>query len=158
MSDLPEIPTIEDAIRRLDARPDPEAKCWQCGHVDKVPPDLAAISADPEKHSLRCGECGAVTAYGTPMPRLAIMPHADRRFVITKMRHGTGDKQVDVDFTLDRGYAAEYAMELLRVCDPVRWRAVCAIVAIEAAARSGEQLPGGPPTGDTVVRALDTPG
>jgi hypothetical protein len=143
MSEMP-IPTIDDALARLDAKPDPVATCWSCGHTDVVPPALAQASSDPAKHSLRCSECGAVTAFGVPMPKIAVVPHDDRRFVISRIVQGTGEKQVSIDFTLERGYAAEYAMELLSVCDPAKWRAIKAIAAIEAStlAQSGQDLGG----------------
>ena len=144
--------TVEKAIRRLDAKPDPTITCWNCGHTDTLSPELAKLSADPLKHSLRCDDCGASTTVGVPMPLIAIVPHVDRRFVVSKVRQGKGDKQVEIEFTLERGFAAEYAMELLSVCDPVRWRAVTAIAAIERATRAAEQGGGVPTEGG---RTLD---
>jgi hypothetical protein len=58
------------------------------------------------------------------MPRLTNLPHADRRFVVSRFEHGRGDGKVTAEFTLDRDYAREYALDLLSVCDPVAWAAL----------------------------------
>lgn len=115
--------SVERALRRLDAKPDWELRCWQCGHTDKTPDD-------PARQSYRCEKCGAVTAYGHPQPRIRIVPHQDRRFVVSLVETIIGgEKKVDA-FVLERGYAAEYAWELLSVTDPVKWRAVQALAAV----------------------------
>ena len=106
--------TVDEAIARLAARPGWSITCWSCGHRDSVP-------RDPERDEFGCGECGAVTAYGTPMPRCTIVPHVDRRFLVTTFSSGEGKPSVDI--TLARGYATAVALEILSVSDPSAYRA-----------------------------------
>lgn len=108
--------SVERAIARLAARPDPALKCWSCGHEAPV------ALGDPLKTEYRCDECGAVTAYGEPMPRVSIVPHVDRRFLVTRYEQGEGKPSVDI--VLARGYATELAVEILSVTEPSLYRAL----------------------------------
>lgn len=113
--------SVDMAIARLDARPDWSLDCWSCGHHAEVP-------TDPSKREYHCDECGAVTAFGEPMPRFTIAPHVDRRFLVTKYESGKGAEKVEVDIVLSRDYATAYAIELLSVSDPGTYRALVAMM------------------------------
>jgi len=114
--------SVDRALARLAARPGWELTCWSCGHKDEVPTDPAKVDA------YRCDKCGATTAFGEPMPRVTIVPHVDRRFLVTKFESGKGDAKTGVDITLARGYAAEFALEVLSVTEPGAYRDFVALV------------------------------
>jgi hypothetical protein len=112
--------TIDDdvakAMARLDAKPDHVLTCGACGHQHAVP-------HDPTQSRYQCDQCGARTTFGVEMPRITITPHVDRRFAAIKFEQGRDEKKVDITITLERDYAAEFAMEVLSVCQPARFRA-----------------------------------
>src|SRR5262249_14386603 len=93
---------VERANRRLDGKGGFRLRCPRCGHEDGVPDD-------PEKSLYTCDECGCPIAFGEEQPEIAITPHADRRFVVTRFVSGPEKKRNDISITLDREYAAQLA-------------------------------------------------
>lgn len=112
---------VDRAIARLEAKADWSLECWSCGHAHKTP-------GDPLKNEYRCDQCGATTAFGTPMPKITITPHVDRRFLVSKFESGKGDGAVGVDIVMARGFAAEYALEILSVTEPSAYRAFVGVI------------------------------
>lgn len=137
---------VERALERLDAKPGWRLRCAGCDHEDEVP-------EDPERRVYRCDQCGLTTAFGSPMPRFTIRPHADRRFLVTTFESGRGEKKASVDVALAREYATEYALELLSVTEPAVYRA---LERIFSAAKAGPTDRAPPPTED-VAFELDAP-
>lgn len=84
--------------------------CGLCGHADEVPDD-------PATAIYTCDQCGGRTSFGAMMPRITTNPHEDRRFVVSTFVHGMGEKRIEIVFTLDRQYGAQFALDLLSVCD-----------------------------------------
>ena len=110
--------SIAAAYARLDAKPGFTLRCPCCGHTDAVP-------EDPDKRLYTCDVCSAKIAYGVEQPNLAILPHADRRFIVTKIVKGRGKDQREGVLLLERQYAVQYALELLSVgLPPEKWAAV----------------------------------
>jgi hypothetical protein len=100
--------------------------CGLCGHADTVP-------VDPDTAIYTCDQCGGRIAYGASMPRIVTNVHPeDGRFVVSHVTHGFGDKHVDLTLTLDKAYAAQFALDLLSVCDPAAVKALHAAVVAAA--------------------------
>lgn len=139
---------VARAHARLDARPGFSLTCAACAHSHPVPDD-------PLLSVYRCDECGAVTCFGAAQPRVVITPPPDRRFVTTTFV--TGREQVDlreVAVTLERQYAAAFALELLSVAVPAQYHVM---VAALSAARDVPGAPRGEP-GLTLDAPLPVPG
>jgi hypothetical protein len=92
--------------------------CPRCGHMDRVPDD-------PADSIYTCSECGCRASFGVEMPRIVNDAHpSDARVVLVKVSQGTGDKRVDVQLAVDRQYGAAWAMDMLSVCDPERFKSI----------------------------------
>lgn len=108
---------LDDAVR--SARQPHTLTCGKCSHESEVPDD-------PELSVYRCEECGTTTAYGAEMPRVAHVPHADARFVVAKYSHS----KAEIEFALERQYAAELALDLLSVTNPLAYQLVRAVTGV----------------------------
>ena len=133
--------SIDAAFARLEKKKF-ALTCPRCGHRDE-------IAADPDKSCCTCDVCGAKIAFGVEQPDLTILPHADRRFVVTKIVRGKGKTQKEGVLLLERQYAARYALELLSVTlPPEKWAAVASLLvegAPDVAAPAPTRLPEPPP-------------
>lgn len=136
---------VERANQRLDAKAGFDLVCPRCQHQDAVP-------NDPRKSRYTCDQCGCKIAFGEEQPDIKVLPHADRRFIVSQFAMGNGDKIKTVNVTLDREYATQYAFEILSVCAPGKWRSLCAQV------QRGHDVPGAPQhEGEDVAAILDAP-
>jgi hypothetical protein len=133
--------SLDAAFARLDKKAGFKLTCPCCGHTDDVP-------EDPEKRLYTCDVCQTKIAYGVEQPNLAILPHADRRFVVTKIVKGKGKNLKEGVLLLERQYATQYALELLSVTLPAeKWAAVAKVLTAGApeVVASPTRLPDPPP-------------
>ena len=142
--------SIDRALARLAAKKDPILVCWSCKHAYPV------TDGDPLKREYRCDQCGAVTAYGEPMPRVTITPYTDRRFLV--LRFDQGPDKPGVDVVLARGYACELALELLSVTEPSLYAALESLFRARAvnARRAEVERAGAPLAAEEPTKAPDT--
>jgi hypothetical protein len=117
-----------NALARLDAAPGFRLTCPSCGHSDAVP-------HDPLRRMYVCDQCGCRTACGVEMPRLFVLHPADRRFLTLRLASGKpnpkapGTYERDVSVTLERSFAAGFAIDLLSGADPGLFQEFLAFVA-----------------------------
>jgi hypothetical protein len=120
----------------------PRLKCAYCGHED-------SLSCPAAVGVFTCDECGTRIAFGIPLVRATINPDAeDKRFLRVRFAWGTKANPNEVEFALDREYAADIAGELLSVSSPQKWAALSAMLSVV------RDRPGASERGDAVT-ALD---
>lgn len=136
--------SIQRAFARLSSAQGYALTCGACGHS-------APVRDDPEKSVYRCDECGAATCYGAEQPRVAVAPHADRRFVVLTVTQGRGARKNEVQLTFERRYAAGVALEVLSVVAPAQHAALLKMLS------DGRDVPGLAADRADAALALDAP-